>query len=355
MLLAARSGLLSLAGPLRLRPLAAGSVVGPGLGSGAHITRGRGGGGEPATVALDQHPHRRRARHGHLDGVRHLEATRSEPAVELGAPRAGQPLLPPPPRRAGPRRRQEARPVQPAWASVTGRGPGNSNRRTGWEAVHVCVDDTTRLAYVFARREPPPIPRAYTPWGNATKVPNGASQSRCPETSSPRVRSSARAGCALVRQYPAVHQQRTAARLVLQDDLGAVLLVRFQGDEEHWWAVPGGGVDGEESLADAARREALEELGVPVVLRDEVWLRTARFTSLNGVAIEQTEHYFRAEIRGNRISPDLDRLREEGVTDVRWWTRAELANTAETVYPAGLADLLAALPDQPVDTSIKIE
>lgn len=31
---------------------------------------------------------------------------------------------------------------------VTGRGPGHRNLRAGWEAVHVCVDDTTRLAYV---------------------------------------------------------------------------------------------------------------------------------------------------------------------------------------------------------------
>jgi transposase InsO family protein len=31
---------------------------------------------------------------------------------------------------------------------VTGRGPGNYNYKPGWEAVHVCVDDTTRLAYV---------------------------------------------------------------------------------------------------------------------------------------------------------------------------------------------------------------
>jgi hypothetical protein len=34
---------------------------------------------------------------------------------------------------------------------VTGRGPGhhgNRPKRLGWEAVHVCVDDTTRLAYV---------------------------------------------------------------------------------------------------------------------------------------------------------------------------------------------------------------
>ncbi|MFW2381106.1 MAG: IS481 family transposase [Acidimicrobiales bacterium] len=31
---------------------------------------------------------------------------------------------------------------------VTGRGPGSYNHKPGWEAVHVCVDDTTRLAYV---------------------------------------------------------------------------------------------------------------------------------------------------------------------------------------------------------------
>jgi transposase InsO family protein len=31
---------------------------------------------------------------------------------------------------------------------VTGRGPGSFNYKPGWEAIHVCVDDTTRLAYV---------------------------------------------------------------------------------------------------------------------------------------------------------------------------------------------------------------
>jgi len=31
---------------------------------------------------------------------------------------------------------------------VTGRGPGHYNHKVGWEAVHVAIDDTTRLAYV---------------------------------------------------------------------------------------------------------------------------------------------------------------------------------------------------------------
>lgn len=31
---------------------------------------------------------------------------------------------------------------------VTGRGPGNYNNKPGWEAVHVCIDDTSRVGYV---------------------------------------------------------------------------------------------------------------------------------------------------------------------------------------------------------------
>ena len=31
---------------------------------------------------------------------------------------------------------------------VTGRGPGHHTRGAGWEAVHVCVDDTSRVSYV---------------------------------------------------------------------------------------------------------------------------------------------------------------------------------------------------------------
>ena len=31
---------------------------------------------------------------------------------------------------------------------VTGRGPGNYNHKPGLEAIHVCVDDTSRMAYV---------------------------------------------------------------------------------------------------------------------------------------------------------------------------------------------------------------
>ena len=75
-----------------------------------------------------------------------------------GTARAAQPLRAKAARGADPRRRQEARadrrqgcrapghrqPSRPA----EGRREGQQRRATGWEFVHVCVDDATRLAYV---------------------------------------------------------------------------------------------------------------------------------------------------------------------------------------------------------------
>jgi ADP-ribose pyrophosphatase YjhB (NUDIX family) len=42
-----------------------------------------------------------------------------------------------------------------------------------------------------------------------------------------------------------------------------VLLIRHRGGE-YPWALPGGGVDSHERLAEAARREVYEEAGIPV-------------------------------------------------------------------------------------------
>ena len=74
---------------------------------------------------------------------------------------AGPPLRALPPGRADPRRRQEARPDRRrrrpsgrsgAKAGVATRPAATARacgaREVGWECVHVCVDDATRLAYV---------------------------------------------------------------------------------------------------------------------------------------------------------------------------------------------------------------
>jgi 8-oxo-dGTP pyrophosphatase MutT (NUDIX family) len=66
-------------------------------------------------------------------------------------------------------------------------------------------------------------------------------------------------------------RQRTAVRVLLVNDQGAVLL--FRGfdpavPEIRYWFTPGGGVDPDEPRAQAAARELYEETGLVVAPAD---------------------------------------------------------------------------------------
>ena len=82
---------------------------------------------------------------------------RARQAVAARAARAAQPLRAQAAGRAAAHRRQEARPHRPRrrpphHRQATGhRGP-RASAASGWEFVHVCVDDATRLAYVEVLR-----------------------------------------------------------------------------------------------------------------------------------------------------------------------------------------------------------
>ena len=70
------------------------------------------------------------------------------------------------------------------------------------------------------------------------------------------------------------HRIRAAAIVVEGDSM---LLVKHQGhgpeDGYVWWVPPGGGVEGEESLEECARRETLEETGLSVELGNIAYIR----------------------------------------------------------------------------------
>jgi G:T/U-mismatch repair DNA glycosylase/ADP-ribose pyrophosphatase YjhB (NUDIX family) len=135
--------------------------------------------------------------------------------------------------------------------------------------------------------------------------------------------------------------ERAAVRALCLDAKGRVLLVRFQhpvsGDA--WWATVGGGVDPGESEEVALRRELREEAGLDAFeLGPMVHTREHTFPWARQL-LHQRERFYLVRVDAHEPTPTID-LAAEGVTDVRWWTPAELADPPETVVPSELAELV---------------
>jgi 8-oxo-dGTP pyrophosphatase MutT (NUDIX family) len=140
---------------------------------------------------------------------------------------------------------------------------------------------------------------------------------------------------------------RVAARVLLVDDEGRVLLFRG-GDPARpeagtWWFTPGGGVEGDETLVQAARREVLEETGhvLPDDLGPVILTRITRF-SFEGARYEQTDNFFRVKAAHSQIDySGWTELEHRTIHLHRWWTISELRQTTENIYPENLLELLA--------------
>jgi 8-oxo-dGTP diphosphatase len=153
---------------------------------------------------------------------------------------------------------------------------------------------------------------------------------------------------------------RDAARGVVLDSDGRILLVRFEFPDRHLWACPGGGLEPGESHEDALRRELREEVGLEVEdVGPCVWTRTHVIPFLDGRWDGQVERFFMVEVDPFEPVPllGLDQLRAEFVTDLRWWSADELATSAETHAPRRLPELVASLrasgrPLVPIDAGV---
>jgi 8-oxo-dGTP diphosphatase len=162
---------------------------------------------------------------------------------------------------------------------------------------------------------------------------------------------------------------REAARAVVLDPEGSVLLVRFEFPERIVqgtphparvvWATPGGGVDRAESHEEAIRRELSEEAGLEALeLGPVVWTRTHLFEL--GIDWDgQRERYFL--VRAPRFEPrpklTWEQLNAEFVTAIRWWSLDELEAADAIFAPRRLPALVRELvghgpPAQPVDVGV---
>ena len=145
---------------------------------------------------------------------------------------------------------------------------------------------------------------------------------------------------------------RRAARVLLLDGLGRVLLLRgcdpAQPDRRYWFTV-GGGQDPGESSRECAVRELFEETGKraePEQLVGPVWHEVTRFP-FDGLWYEQEQDFFVLRVATWEV--DLSRLNDierATVDESRWWSVPELESTGERIYPPDLPALLRTVEEE---------
>jgi 8-oxo-dGTP pyrophosphatase MutT (NUDIX family) len=142
-------------------------------------------------------------------------------------------------------------------------------------------------------------------------------------------------------------QRRRAARVLLLDPAERILLLHGFDPlvpGRTWWFTPGGGVEGEEDLTDAARREVAEETGITDIALGPLVARRSSAFSFDGRSFDQDEWYYLARTGTTALDASgQTELELRTVDELRWWSLPELLATAETVYPEGLGSLLASL------------
>lgn len=141
---------------------------------------------------------------------------------------------------------------------------------------------------------------------------------------------------------------RPAARLLLLDPDSRVLLFRFTPDDRApFWCTAGGALDPGETYEAAARRELIEETGLDLDPGPQVAQRDVVFTTIEGDPVTADERYFLIRTPTTDIATHGHTALERRVMQRwHWFTRDELGDWAEKIYPEDIVAMLDALKEQ---------
>jgi 8-oxo-dGTP pyrophosphatase MutT (NUDIX family) len=135
---------------------------------------------------------------------------------------------------------------------------------------------------------------------------------------------------------------RRAARLLVIDEAERILLFRFTfSGRLPFWATPGGECDPGENFETAARRELFEETGLDFDPGPVIAERGNDFITAEGEPVTADERYFAVRVpTGDIATHGHTALEREIMLEHRWFTRAELADWPETIFPPEILALL---------------
>jgi 8-oxo-dGTP pyrophosphatase MutT (NUDIX family) len=135
---------------------------------------------------------------------------------------------------------------------------------------------------------------------------------------------------------------RRAARIIVLDPQGRVLMFRYNvPGRPPFWVTAGGECEAGESFDDAARRELLEETGIIADPGPQIARMTPEFVTVEGEPVQADERFYL--VRVAEASIDTSRhtaLEQRLMTQHRWFTRDELANWPEAVFPQNIIAMI---------------
>lgn len=130
-----------------------------------------------------------------------------------------------------------------------------------------------------------------------------------------------------------VFWERKAARAIVTNELGQVALLKVGNRNYH--KLPGGGIDGDENVAEALQRELVEEIGCTADITDEVG---EIIEYRDQQKMHQVSYCYLATQVGEQQPPD--------------YTPEELTNGFEMIWAWDIDDAISTLKnDKPTDYS----